>query len=375
MGNNYPLVLHISTAKTWRGGEQQLAYLYEELNLKGVQQVLLCARSSVLEQYCISRSYNYISIRKGSNLNLLFTRQVRNICNKKEIDIIHAHDSHALTFAILAATLFGNETPIIVSRRVDFPIRSKRKYNHKNITKIICVSDAIREITGSDIVNKSVLTTIHSGIDLNRFSTGGEFKRLRTEFNIPPGTPLVGNVAALAPHKDYTTFLDTAGLLVEKGIPARYFIIGEGRLEEQLKDYADDKGLNEHVIFTGFRNDIPEILPELDIFLVTSETEGLSTSILDAIACKVPVVATNAGGITEIIEHNVTGMLGEIKQPETLVDGILTIFSNETLREEIVTNATEKLKEFTKETTAEKTLQIYLDAFEITVLGGSEACP
>jgi len=300
---------------------------------------------------------------------------VRNICNKKEIDIIHAHDSRALTSAILAATLFGDKTPIIVSRRVDFPIRSKRKYNHKNITKIICVSDAIREITGPDIVNKSVLTTIHSGIDLFRFSTGGEFKRLRTEFNIPPGTPLVGNVAALAPHKDYFTFLDTAGLLVEKGIPARYFIIGEGKLEEQLKDYADDKGLNEHVIFTGFRNDIPEILPELDIFLVTSETEGLSTSILDAIACKVPVVATNAGGIPEIIEHNVTGMLGGIKQPETLADGILTILSNETLREEIVTNASEKLKGFTKETTAEKTLQIYLDAFESTVVGGSEACP
>ncbi len=361
MSNPHPSILHISTAKTWRGGEQQLTYLYEELNTKNIQQTLLCVKNSVLEQYFISKTYKYYSVRKGSNINILFARKVREICRELEIDIIHVHDSHAHSFALLAANFFGNDIPVVVSRRVDFPIKSKRKYNHPNIRKILCVSDAIREITGRDIANKSVLITVYSGIDLDRFKAGGEFSILREEYNIPPDIKLIGNVAALAPHKDYFTFLDTAELLLKEDLPARFFIIGEGKLEEQLKRYAQDKRLNDHVIFTGFRNDIPRILPELDLFLTTSETEGLGTIILDAFASRVPVVATDAGGIPEIVEDNVTGILGGVKRPETLADGVKRILSDRALRDRIVLRAYEKVKSFTKEVMADKTLKVYQD--------------
>lgn len=359
----HPSILHISTAKTWRGGEQQLTYLYEELNTKDIQQILLCAKHSAIEQYYILKTYKHYSVRKGSNINLLFARKVREICREHEIDIIHVHDSHALSFALLAANFFGNDTSLVVSRRVDFPVKSKRKYNHPNIKKILCVSDAIREITGRDIVNKSVLKTVYSGIDLDRFPAGGEFRILREEYNLPPEIKLIGNVAALAPHKDYFTFLDTVELLLKEDLQARFFIIGEGKLEDQLRRYAQNKGLNEHVIFTGFRDDISRILPELDLFLITSETEGFGTTILDAFACRVPVVATDAGGIPEIVEDNVSGILGGVKRPETLAAGVKRIFSDGTLRDRIVLKAYEKVGSFTKEVMADKTLNVYQDIF------------
>lgn len=359
----HPSILHISTAKTWRGGEQQLTYLYEELNTKDIQQILLCAKHSAIEQYYILKTYKHYSVRKGSNINLLFARKVREICREHEIDIIHVHDSHALSFALLAANFFGNDTSLVVSRRVDFPVKSKRKYNHPNIKKILCVSDAIREITGRDIVNKSVLKTVYSGIDLDRFPAGDEFRILREEYNLPPEIKLIGNVAALAPHKDYFTFLDTVELLLKEDLQARFFIIGEGKLEDQLRRYAQNKGLNEHVIFTGFRDDISRILPELDLFLITSETEGFGTTILDAFACRVPVVATDAGGIPEIVEDNVSGILGGVKRPETLAAGVKRIFSDGTLRDRIVLKAYEKVGSFTKEVMADKTLNVYQDIF------------
>ena len=363
MSNPHPSILHISTAKTWRGGEQQLTYLYDELNTRNIQQILLCAKHSAIEQYSISKTYKHYSIRKGSNINLLFARRVREICREHEIDIIHVHDSHALSFALLAANFFGNDTPLVVSRRVDFPVKSKRKYNHPNIKKVLCVSDAIREITGREIVNKSILKTVHSGIDLDRFQAGGESGILREEYNLPPEIILIGNVAALAPHKDYFTFLDTAELLLKEDLPARFFIIGEGKLEGRLKRYAQDRGLTDHVIFTGFRNDIPLVLPELDLFLTTSETEGFGTTILDAFACRVPVVATDAGGIPEIVEDDVSGILGGVKRPETLAAGVKRILSDGTLRDRIVLRAYEKVKSFTKEVMADKTLKVYQDIF------------
>lgn len=363
MSNPHPSILHISTAKTWRGGEQQLMYLYEELKTKDIQQILLCAKHSAIEQYYILKTYKHYSVRKGSNINFLFARKVREICREHEIDIIHVHDSHALSFALLAANFFGNDTSLVVSRRVDFPVKSKRKYNHPNIKKILCVSDAIREITGRDIVNKSVLKTVYSGIDLERFPAGGKFRILREEYNLPPEIKLIGNVAALAPHKDYFTFLDTVELLLKEDLQARFFLIGEGKLEEKLKRYAHDKGLTDHVIFTGFRDDIARILPELDLFLITSETEGFGTTILDAFACRVPVVATDAGGIPEIVEDNVSGILGGVKRPETLAAGVKRIFSDRTLRDRIVLKAYEKVGSFTKEVMADKTLNVYQDIF------------
>jgi glycosyltransferase involved in cell wall biosynthesis len=359
----YPTVLHISTPKSWRGGEQQLAYLYEELDKIGLQQIILCPKGSVMEQYCKKHQHKYFALRQGPSFNLLFAKQVKNMCKTVGADIIHTHDSRAHTFALLSTRIFRNNTPIVVSRRVDFPINSKGKYNHKMVKKILCVSDAIKNITGADIQNKSVLATVHSGIDVSRFNQTGPFQKLRSKYQIPADTLLIGNVAALAPHKDYFTFLDTAKLLVEKGINAKFLAIGQGNLEEELKAYTAKLGLSDHVIFTGFRKDIPEILPELDIFLITSETEGLGTSIIDAFACKVPVVATNAGGISELVENNITGMLAEVKKPDTIATAVLELINDPSLKSKVVSGATEKLTHFTREATAKKTLSEYMDVF------------
>ena len=358
-----PNILHISTPKSWRGGEQQLAYLYEELKEKGLTQYILCRKNSALAQNGKSKGWNIIECRKTIAVDPFFARKVKLVCNQKKIDIIHAHDSHAHSFAVISASLFSNKTPIVVSRRVDFPISktSIKKYNHANIKRILCVSDAIKKITEPDIENKSVLKTIHSGIDLSKFSlTGKRSKKLRNEFNISDNIPLIGNVAAIAPHKDYYTFINTAEELLKRNIKAKFFIIGTGPMEEEIKFFCTQKKINDHIIFTGFRTDIHEILPELDIFLITSETEGLGTSIIDAFACKVPVVATRAGGIPEIVKHEKNGLLAEVKDTKELANHVERILNGSIDKSKIIAEQQEILKKFSKSVTAEKTLQEYL---------------
>lgn len=360
-----PNILHISTPKSWRGGEQQLSYLFEELNTRGINQYILCRKNSEMAIRGKEKGWNIIECKKRTAIDPIFAEKVKSVCNLKNIDIIHTHDSHAHSFAVLSAMLFGNKTPIIVSRRVDFAIKqtlfSKLKYNHKNVKRILCVSDAIKALTIPDIENKSIVKTIHSGINIDRFPfQKSECNKLRTEFNIPNSVKIVGNVAAISPHKDYFTFIDTVKQLVDIGVNSKFLIIGTGPSEKEIKEYACKQKMDNHIIFTGFRSDIPEILPELDIFLITSETEGLGTSVIDAFACKVPVVGTKAGGIPELVKHEKSGLIAPVKDAKELAHQVHRILKNEINLETMIASQQEILKSFTKTATAEKTLKEYL---------------
>tara|TARA_B110000211_G_C13999871_1_gene517945 strand:- start:150 stop:1256 length:1107 start_codon:yes stop_codon:yes gene_type:complete len=364
MSNKAISVLHVSTPKSWRGGEQQLAYLYEELQSKNVTQFILCRKGGELAIKGKAKGWNIIESEKITAIDINFARKIKVICKAHNIDLVHTHDSHAHSFAILSATLWGNKTPIVVSRRVDFAIKptwfSKYKYNHPLVKRILCVSNAIKEITAPDIIDQSVLKTVHSGIDLSRFKDSNKDSNiLRKEFNIAPDTKIIGNVAALAPHKDYYTFVDTVEILIKEDKNYHFFIIGTGPLEQEIKAYVDSKNLNKQITFTGFRSDIPQVLPELDVFLITSETEGLGTSVIDAFVCKVPVVATKAGGIPELVKHKETGFLAEVKDAKVLAEHVNLLFSGSIDLEAIVANQQDLLKQFTREATAEKSLKEY----------------
>ncbi len=357
-------ILHLSTPTSWRGGEQQVAYLMQGLKEKEIEQYILCAKGGEMENYCQQNSLQYFSKKKGNSFNLLFARYIKTLCIKLSIDLLHIHDSHGHNLAVLAADVWGNSTPMILARRVDFPIRANRysiyKYNHPQILKIICVSDAIRNILAKKIKDTTRLLTIHSAIDLSRFEFAKSTNILRNTYPIEQDELLIGNVAALAPHKDYPTFLRTAHLLKTKyELKAKYFMIGEGKERASIEQLIDDLGMKNEVILTGFRNDIASILPELDIFLFTSETEGLGTSLLDAIACKVPIVATQAGGIPEIIIHEKTGLLAPIKDAATLAKSVMRLKENIGLRNQLIQGATRHLQSFSINRLIDNTYDIY----------------
>ncbi|MFI5164697.1 MAG: glycosyltransferase, partial [Bacteroidia bacterium] len=271
-------LLHVSTPLSWRGGEQQLAYLLEGAPQNEMKQMVLCPAGSVMEVFCKKRSIQHVVFSKGFLPDLFLAKKIAVICREQNINLVHLHDSHAHTAAVLSCMLFQNKAPLILSRKVDFPIGgnlfSAYKYNHSSIKKIICVSEKIKEIIAPAIRNQSLLAVVHDGIDLEKFA----FQKsniLRKEYRITDDELLVANVAAIAPHKDHFTFVDTAEFLLKKKFKAMFFIIGDGPERKQIEKYITGKNLQKQVILTGFRNDIPQILPEIDIFLFTSKTEGL----------------------------------------------------------------------------------------------------
>ncbi|MBU0488747.1 MAG: glycosyltransferase family 4 protein [Bacteroidetes bacterium] len=355
-------ILHVSSARSWRGGEQQLLYLVEELTKLGYQQAVYCVEGSELQKRLSGTEPGVFTYYKKSAVSLSAAGRLNSAIRDFQPDLIHCHDSHSHTMAYIAG-FSGKNIPLVISRRVDFytgqSMLSRRKYNNSRVKAIVCVSNVIAEMMKETIKDHSKIRVVYSGVDLSRFTNISAPGLLRSEYNIPDDEVLIGNVAALAPHKDYFTFLDTAAMLIEGGLNARFLIVGDGHEKLAIARYCNKLTLGNHVIFTGFRKDIPQVLSNLDLVLMTSKTEGLGTSIIDALASGVPVVSTNAGGIPEIIEHGINGLLGSIKNPTELMQCVRRMLAEPELRDACVENGKQTARNFSKENMAAGTAEIY----------------
>lgn len=362
-------VLHLSSERTWRGGEQQIAYLIEELTQMGLTVFIAVKGGSEFEKYCRHKQLPYYTLPFRNSMDVRTALQIKKICDEAKPDLVHMHSSKSHGVGVLSAIL-GNKVPLVLSRRVDFVPKNnwltKFKYNHPSIRKIICVSDKITQIMRRYTAKANEVLTIHSGIDLAKFSDRTGENILRKEFKIHPNTFIIGNTSALEGHKDYFTFIDTVALLVRRKVPVSAFIVGTGSLEKALKDYASEKGLMSVVHFTGFRRDITKVLPSFDLFLITSNEEGLGTSVLDAFAAGVPVVGTAAGGIPEMVVNDRSGMLAPIGDSDSLAHAVEKVLKNAALKDRLVRGAREKVKEFSKEITARNTMLIYQEIIDGT---------
>ncbi|HYC85445.1 MAG TPA: glycosyltransferase family 4 protein, partial [Chryseosolibacter sp.] len=334
----------------------------EELSGLGIDNHVAVKSRSAFEAFVQAKNIPHIGLPFTNTLDVRTAWAIRNYCRKAGVDIVHMHSAKSHGIAVLSAAL-GNKTPLILSRRVDFIPKSNAltrwRYYHKSIRKIVGVSHKITEIMRAYTGDAEKCVTVHSGIDPAKFERETDRGVLKREYGIAPGTVVIGNTAALEHHKDYPTFIDAIAKLVKMNLPVRAFAIGDGSLKNELMRVVQERSLDQHIIFTGFRKDIVRILPGLDVFLITSETEGLGTSILDAFAAGVPVVATNAGGIPEMVEHRITGMLCRVKDSDCLANAVAELVANAHLRAELTGEAKRKLHEFTKSNTARKTLEIY----------------
>lgn len=355
-----PKILHLSTPQSWRGGEQQCAYLMEECQKEGLEQILFTNQNSLLGQWAEKKNILTVETPIKSIVIFKVARLLADSCKRYQVDLIHCHDSKALTIASLATKL-GYKGKIIASRRVDFHIGkgalTRWKYTNKQVVKILCVSEAIADILSSDLPESKNIEVVHSGIDYHKFNF--QAAGFKSELGLSEDDFLIANTSALAPHKDYFTWLDTAKEVHTLYPDIKFAIIGSGPQEKEIKAYCNQIGLDNHVIYTGFRKDITQILPQLDLFFISSETEGLGTSIIDAFAAKVPVVATAAGGIPELVKNGQTGLIAPVKDVNGLTDNIIKLYTDQKLRKELSEQAFIYGQQFDKSVTAQKTISIY----------------
>ena len=256
----------------------------------------------------------------------------------KQIDLMRTYGLKAHIIGRIVGKLLG--VPVVVTS-----VRSTdpwRKWYHvlldfvtSGLTDIyISNSEAGRMATHHrEHIPLSKIITIPNGVDLSRyvldtFEALHTSRTYRQQFGISATAPVVGIIANLRKMKGHTTIID-ALVLIQKDFPdVRCLIVGDDFLNGEVHRYVQNKHLEDTVIFTGFRQDIPQILSMLDLFLFPSLWEGFPTAVLEAMALKKPVIASQVGGIPEIVEPDRTGLLIPPQEPRALADAVIFLLNN-----------------------------------------------
>lgn len=337
-------IIHFSASKVWRGHEQMIVDIYESLrdNYFVEDQLIVCTDDSALFKVATQRNLNVQSFVYKSEYDLKFSKKLKTIAEDFHTDIVVMHNSKAHTLGVLSSLLFGLKIPLILCRTLIVNVGTnhlrKFKYNYSGIKKIICISDAVVDILKPTIKDHSKMTVIGSVVDTERFINNKKNGLLHKEFAIPENYKLIGNVSAFSLVKDHITWVDTVAELHKRKLKAKYILIGEGSLEDEIKEYVKSKGLENEIIFAGYRNDIHKCISEFDLFLFTSKMEATGGVILESYACKVPVVAANAGGIPTILENNETGLLAAVGNAVDFADKVELLLNDQTLQDKFVKN-------------------------------------
>jgi glycosyltransferase involved in cell wall biosynthesis len=354
--------LHIDTARTWRGGQNQVLVTLMGLRAMGHRTMLVAHPEGELRTRA-AEGLDLIPLVPRMEMDLSAAWKLSRIVKQLRPGILHAHDPHAVAVAALALSMstLPVKPPLVAARRVDFHIRGNTlsRWKYRQVDCFICASDAIRRILVADGIPESKTVTVHEGIDLGRVDAAPP-ARPHEDFWLPQKAPVVGNVAALVPHKGQRHLIEAAAIVVRRVPDARFIIAGEGELRTALERQIKEHRLEKHVFLAGFRPDVLSLHKSFDVFVLSSMTEGLGTSLLDAMACGKPVVATTAGGIPEVVEDGVTGLLVPPRDHEGLAEAIVKLLRDPALRQKFGSAGRARVQaRYSAERMVQQTLAVY----------------
>lgn len=268
-----------------------------------------------------------------SNKDRGITRLLKLIRILKEIKptIVHTYLFSANTYGRMAAII--TRTPIIVASERNLPLIGK----DKNLL-LICIDrflaifsnaitcnshKAVDALTKKYLFNSKKVSTVHNGINIGNICLKERKKRDKI---------IIGTIGSLCRRKNHKLFLDMAKVILDKlERNVIFWIVGEGPIRNELERYARKLEIDGDVLFLGARNNIPELLQEMDVFVLTSLYEGMSNALMEAMACGLPCVVTNVGGNSELVEDGKTGYVVASGDSEAMVKKVSYLLKNEAL--------------------------------------------
>jgi len=358
-------VLHINEQRGWRGGEQQASYLVRGLAQRG-HNVIIAGRpgSEFMRSNHGLDSLEKVTAPFLSEAGLYTAARVAGAVRRYDVDILHAHTSHAHTVACIARAL-ARRGRVVVSRRVDFTPRGNpfNRWKYAMPDAIVAVSSYIARVMREFGIENSRLAVVHSGTDASRFSVPPV---PRAQLGMPDGVPLLGCVAALVGHKDHATLLNAMPLILNKIPELRLLLIGEGNLRPQIEAQIEKLGIQKSVKLLGHRSDVPNILNALDAFVLSSKEEGFGGAALEAMACNLPVVSTDAGGMSDTVVNEKTGLLVPVQNSPALAEAVVRVLTDRGLVQKLRQNLPAQVQRFSIDAMIEGNLKVYQSLLDNT---------
>ncbi len=287
--------------------------------------------STLIEQeggnvYCFGR-------KDGWDFHLI--KEFAELLTEKKVDIVHAHQYTPYFYAVLAS-FFSKRHPKVVftehGRHQPDKVRWKRVIFNKLFRPVTAAYTGVANFSKDSLatfekIPADKIEVIYNGIDLSRFPDDCDKAKLRKSLGFEEDKTLVGIIARLDPIKNHAVLIESISLLKEQFPDIQLIIVGEGPMQKELQELVNELNLEDYVVFTGLRKDVPRILMALDLFVLPSTMEAMSVTLLEAMSASLPVVATDVGGNKEVVVPHVTGELVPPKDAEQLAGAIESIIS------------------------------------------------
>lgn len=331
-------VLQVTRGALWGGGERHVLALLEGFQGRSVRMSLAVfsdgrlaeeARRLGVTVHCVSKGF------RGDPRPLLgLVRTIR----RHGVDVVHTHMPSGNVYGRLAARMArgtGLVTTLHYIDREALPFLSplvQRILFDGDIRmaamcdRIVATSEHLRRTLVERGMDGSRIVTILNGVNLGSLpGNAGASEDLRRQLGIARGLPAVGIVGRLVPVKNHALFLRAARAVLDRGERAVFVVVGDGPLRDPLRALSRELGLQEHVVFAGFRSDVMSLLPLFDVCMLTSNSETSAYGVSEPMAVGRPVVATAVGGVTEMIDDRVDGWLCPPGDADALAEGVCAL--------------------------------------------------
>ncbi|MBU0478903.1 glycosyltransferase family 4 protein [bacterium] len=333
-------ILYLSSSVNLWGARRSLLDILTHLDKKTFSPIVVCSSKGPLTEKLdeIKIPYRIAKMRlwrKGKYFPWIpYTVMcLAKLIKKERISLVHSNSHSDAPYGILACRF--RKIPIISHIRDIIEPDKVGKYLLKHADRVIAVSNAAAK-PFKDINNKSrKLLVINNSIDLDSFKSSED---IRGKLNISKHELVIGIVGQISRLKGHDVFLRAASIILKKNKNIKFLIAGEVRRERDqglCEALISELNLSGNVIFTGFRNDIANILSAIDILAFPTLKESFGRSAIEAMAHAKPVVASNVGGVPEIVSHDKTGILVSPGDAEELANGLLELINNKKKREDM----------------------------------------
>ncbi|MDE2028380.1 MAG: glycosyltransferase [Candidatus Omnitrophica bacterium] len=354
-------ILHIVNSLECGGLEKMVIHLASACAERGVKSDILCLKTEgALALEARQKNINVKALNKSEKFSWRLILTMSQMIRAGGYDVVHTHNFSPLIYGSMAARLVG--VKCLNTRHGSEPTGTYKFIWDLN-SRVIAVSEYTKgELLRNNTISEDKVSVIYNAIPEAEFNSGldGQLVNpLKKELGLDKAR-IVGIVGRLSPEKDHMTLLKAMKIIVADYKNVCLLVVGDGDQRSCLEQYCIQNRLSDKVRFLGFRKDIPIILRSLDIFALSSLTEGVPLTILEAMASGVPVVATNVGGNGEIIENNVTGLLVPAGDAGAFEKALRRLLEDRDLAGRLAKSAHERVSErYSLNTMIEKYMEVY----------------
>lgn len=357
-------ILGVDPELGYAGGETQVIGLTLALLRSGHHAELACDQRGRLYERARREGIECHPLSIRNALDFAAAMRLRHLISHSRYDVVHFHTSRAHSMAPFAR---GHARALIVTRRMDYrPNRLFAPYLYNRaVDAVAAISSKVADALGEAGVSRDRLRIIPSGVDCDHFHPADSSERevARTRLGIARDDFLVGTVGMLEVRKGHRYLLEAIAILNRsRGEASRIkcAIAGDGAMRDELAKLAKELGIASDTLFLGMIGDSRQLLDALDVFVFPSLEEGLGVALLEAMACGLPVVATRAGGVVDIVEDNRSGLLVSPRDPVSLANAIASLANDATRRSQLGGAARMRVSEnFSMDAMTKKTIDLY----------------